>query len=120
VFDGECRVEVDGQMTIKDHALNAELEQLISDCKVVICRSGYSTMMDLCQWGKRAIMIPTPGQTEQEFLSERMDKKGYVPNISQTTFKLADAAQKLSIYTGLPKMESASVNWERLFKPFAG
>jgi uncharacterized protein (TIGR00661 family) len=120
VFDGECKTTIDGQLTIKDHALDGELERLISDCKVVISRSGYSTVMDLCQWGKRAIMVPTPGQTEQEFLSERLDKKGYVPNMAQTTFNLAEAERKLALYTGLPKMEPSSVDWAKLFKPFEG
>lgn len=119
VFEGESKLTVEGQLTIQDYALDAELEKLISDSKVVISRSGYSTVMDLCQWGKRAIMIPTPGQTEQEFLSERMDKKGYVPNNAQTTFNLAEAERKLTLYTGLPKMEPSTVNWAKLFKPFA-
>jgi len=44
---------------------------------MVICRSGYSSIMDLIAAGKRALLIPTPGQPEQEYLAETMQKKGY-------------------------------------------
>lgn len=48
----------------------AKLQQLICGAKRVICRSGYSTLMDLHILGKKEIVcIPTPGQTEQEYLA---------------------------------------------------
>lgn len=48
----------------------ALLSQLICSSRVVICRSGYSSLMDLHILGKdQLILIPTPGQTEQEFLA---------------------------------------------------
>ncbi len=45
-----------------------ELNRIFCGTERVICRSGYSTMMDLAVLGKKAIIIPTPGQTEQEYL----------------------------------------------------
>ena len=39
---------------------------------MVVCRSGYSTVMDLIKLQKKAMMIPTPGQTEQEYLGKRL------------------------------------------------
>lgn len=54
-----------------------ELSQLYADADVVICRSGYSTLMDLEFLGKKALLVPTPGQSEQEYLASlaatRMD-----------------------------------------------
>ena len=46
-----------------------ELQMLLNKAKIVIARSGYSTIMDLIKLNKKAILIPTPGQTEQEYLS---------------------------------------------------
>lgn len=47
-----------------------KLTQLIAESRVVVCRSGYSTLMDLHQLQKNnLILIPTPGQTEQEYLA---------------------------------------------------
>ncbi|MBA3680748.1 MAG: glycosyltransferase [Bacteroidetes bacterium] len=52
------------------------LSELISQSKKIICRSGYSTLMDLYLLDKKeVILIPTPGQTEQEYLAEYWRKK---------------------------------------------
>lgn len=48
----------------------SELFELLKRSKAVICRSGYSTLMDLHYLGLPAILIPTPGQTEQEYLGK--------------------------------------------------
>ncbi len=53
-----------------DHATSAQLEQWIQQAAVVIARSGYSTLCDLAVFGKKLIAIPTPGQTEQEYLAQ--------------------------------------------------
>jgi uncharacterized protein (TIGR00661 family) len=53
-----------------DHATSAQLELWIQQATVVIARSGYSTLCDLAVFGKKLIAIPTPGQTEQEFLAQ--------------------------------------------------
>ena len=51
----------------------------------IISRAGYSTIMDLVSLGKTAILIPTPGQTEQEYLSKINNNK--FEFISQNKFK---------------------------------
>ncbi|MEZ4983813.1 MAG: hypothetical protein R2795_02045 [Saprospiraceae bacterium] len=43
----------------------------------LICRSGYSTLMDLHYWKKRALLIPTPGQTEQVYLAQYWQQMGW-------------------------------------------
>lgn len=48
----------------------ALLRQLILSANKVVCRSGYSTLMDLHLLGqKNLLLVPTPGQTEQEYLA---------------------------------------------------
>ena len=55
------------------------LLELIMNAHTVICRSGYSTLMDLQLCRKPAILIPTPGQTEQEYLARHLSaRKGYL------------------------------------------
>ncbi len=57
--------------------LDAEaLSEAISASEMVVCRSGYSTLMDLAALGKKALLIPTPGQTEQIYLAEFLSGKG--------------------------------------------
>ena len=55
-------------ITVKDLVSSGELNELINGSDLVICRSGYSSLMDLAKLNKNAIIIPTPGQTEQEYL----------------------------------------------------
>ncbi|MEO1714790.1 MAG: glycosyltransferase, partial [Bacteroidota bacterium] len=51
----------------------------IHDSELVVCRSGYSSLMDLKVLGKKALLIPTPGQTEQEYLAHNFAQEaGYV------------------------------------------
>lgn len=58
---------------------------------VVVCRAGYSTLMDIGVTNNPAILIPTPGQTEQEYLARKLGKcEGYVYS-SQNNFSLAKA-----------------------------
>lgn len=45
--------------------------------KRIYCRSGYSSLMDLDALGLKAVLIPTPGQTEQEYLAEHFRMKGW-------------------------------------------
>ncbi len=47
------------------------LQQAILESSVFIGRSGYSTIMDLAKMRKPALLIPTPGQTEQEYLAAK-------------------------------------------------
>ncbi len=47
----------------------------IQESETIICRAGYSTIMDLVALGKGAILVPTPGQTEQEYLAKHLDNK---------------------------------------------
>lgn len=80
---------------IPDHAsyythLNAEkLNVLIANATLVICRSGYSTLMDLAVMQKRALVVPTPGQTEQEYLGAQLAQKGIVYCQEQSLLNLS-------------------------------
>lgn len=54
-----------------DFPKKKELKKLILSSDKIICRSGYSTLMDMHLLGKKElILIPTPGQSEQEYLAE--------------------------------------------------
>lgn len=60
------------------------LKYLIKESKAIICRAGYSTIMDLVSLGRNALLIPTPGQTEQEYLAEYLTKLGLFSTIKQS------------------------------------
>ncbi len=62
---------------------------LLQGAGMVICRSGYSTLMDLAALGKKAIVIPTPGQTEQAYLGRYLHEQGVFYCAQQKKFDLA-------------------------------
>jgi len=59
-----------GNLQIVSHLDSDQMTIRLMKSDVLILRPGYSTLMDLCALGRSAICIPTPGQTEQEFLAE--------------------------------------------------
>jgi UDP:flavonoid glycosyltransferase YjiC (YdhE family) len=70
--------------SVKRSTLNA----MIRGAKTVICRPGYSSVMELISYGKKALFIPTPGQTEQEYLALFYKEKGYFNFVSQENMEL--------------------------------
>jgi UDP-N-acetylglucosamine:LPS N-acetylglucosamine transferase len=55
---------------------SGQLEQTFNESELVLCRSGYTTVMDLAKLGKKCFFIPTPGQFEQEYLAKKYKKTG--------------------------------------------
>ncbi len=79
-----------------NHLSSEEYSREMEIAEYVISRSGYSTVMDIAALGKKSILIPTPGQTEQEYLAEYLMNKNITLSVSQDHFVLADALQKAS------------------------
>ena len=63
-------------VVFKNMLTSDDLAAAITSSKLVICRSGYSTILDLVALNASAILIPTPGQTEQEYLARHLDGWG--------------------------------------------
>jgi len=85
------RLSVPPGVKVYDHLPAAELEPLIRGAEQIICRPGYSTVMDLVRLGRRAIVVPTPGQTEQEYLGNYLASRGGAICADQKGFSLMDA-----------------------------
>lgn len=77
---------------IVSYLTSQNLNDVLLSSKVLVCRSGYSSIMDLAALGKKAILIPTPGQTEQEYLAESL--------AGQNIF-LAQAQEEIDLEKGL-------------------
>ncbi len=94
-----------------------ELESALNQSDKVLCRSGYTTVMDLAKLEKKAFFIPTPGQYEQEYLAKRMQKQGLVPFSSQEDFTVKDLS-RIEEFLGLAQFES-KVDFSSLFDVFS-
>ncbi len=63
-------------------------EEMMNRARVIVSRSGYSTIMELAELSKRALFIPTPGQTEQEYLGCYHQQRGTAPMVNQAALHL--------------------------------
>ena len=79
---------------IKNHLAARELNVAILQSDIVISRCGYTTVMDLVKLKKKAILIPTPGQTEQEYLAKYLMGKKIFYTVDQENFSLHDSLEQ--------------------------
>lgn len=77
-----------------NHLSAKQLNEEIEKAEWVISRSGYSTVMDLAKLQKKSILIPTPGQTEQEYLAKYLLERKQAFTVKQNEFSLMDILQK--------------------------
>lgn len=83
---------------VHHHLPAKELEKALRNAAWVVCRSGYSTVMDLAALGKRSIMVPTPGQTEQVYLARHLHRSGFAMAQRQRGFQLKAALEEASSF----------------------
>ena len=90
--------------------------QAVRQSALILCRSGYTTVMDLAKLGKKAFFIPTPGQYEQVHIAERLDAQNVVPSCSQDDFNL-EQLDRVNDYSGLAQF-SSEVDFDSVFSIF--
>ncbi len=108
---------------VYSHASRAEMSRLMNRAKFIISRSGYTTMMEMAELEKKkALLIPTPGQVEQEYLSRYYKKMGWFLSRSQSLVNLPEDVVAASRYSGFPPMPRTEENvrrlYEELFAPY--
>ncbi len=82
-------------ISLVSHADDETMAAMIRSAGAIISRPGYSTLMDLGGFHKKVIFIPTPGQTEQEYLATKIKNEGCCVVQKQADFILTDALDKL-------------------------
>jgi uncharacterized protein (TIGR00661 family) len=100
---GDNTRKVTKSFEITDFLGGEELQQAIQESALIISRSGYSTIMDLAILGKQTVFIPTPGQTEQEYLAQRMKDQHIAYFMPQNNFNLHHALTEAEKYQGFAK-----------------
>ncbi|MBW2987634.1 hypothetical protein KY336_03730 [Candidatus Woesearchaeota archaeon] len=90
-------------ITIFSYLAPEQQQLMFNKAKMVVSRSGYTTLMDLAQLGKKALFVPTVGQTEQEYLSHYHNKQKTWYSVRQKKFKLARDLKIAEQYPGFSK-----------------
>jgi hypothetical protein len=75
---------------------SSELEQLMNESSHIVCRSGYSTLMELAAIGKKALLIPTSGQFEQEYLAKYWEEQFNFPTANENEISTKDFVNYLN------------------------
>lgn len=73
---GEITKSIKSNITVYNYADGILLNELVCSSAVVVARSGYSTLMDLAVTGSKALLVPTPGQSEQIYLAKQLGEQG--------------------------------------------
>jgi len=81
------QIVMNGNITFYSHLPASRMKEVIEGSNYIITRSGYSTIMELVSLNCNALIIPTPGQTEQEYLAEYLSEKGWFRTLSQVELK---------------------------------
>lgn len=105
--------EID-QVKIFNYLQSDDLQKVIEQSEVVVSRSGYSTLMDLAVLHKKAILIPTPGQPEQEYLARKFKEERVAYCGDQELIDLEDALELSGEYSGFKN----KVSQDLLIKAF--
>lgn len=96
---------------------SGELERLMRRAKLVISRSGYSSIMDYCAMQKKALLVPTPGQGEQIYLAKKHQAEGRFHCVEQKQIDLSRDLEK-ALALPIPKITAEDPQWSQLFGLF--
>lgn len=119
IVEANQKNESFGSIEMVNYMTSMELEETINKSELVICRSGYSSIMDLTVLGKKVFFLPTPGQYEQEYLAKHLSKLGVAPFCQQKDFEV-EALNKTMVYKGLKTLKPTKVDYTELFALFKG
>jgi uncharacterized protein (TIGR00661 family) len=92
--DSTGEIKVPGNTEVRNHLPGDQLQEVLRKSSLIISRTGYTTVMELLSLQKKTILIPTPGQTEQEYLAKRLLHLHLCFTVKQSDFDLVTAIRK--------------------------
>lgn len=110
----------DGRVTVYGYLDRADTETMLNRARLVVTRSGYSTLMELVELGKKALLVPTVGQSEQEYLGDRLESLGWMHCVRQRRLDLPRDVEAARTYAGLPPMRPTADSVERFLEAVVG
>lgn len=116
IIEKEQKKEQVENITYYNYMNSKQLEQAFNESSLILCRSGYTSIMDLAQLDKKAFFIPTPGQYEQLYLAEKLEREGVAPFAFQEEFKIENLIE-VENHKGLKNFNTVE-SWEDLFEIF--
>jgi hypothetical protein len=98
----------EGALNEFDHLPGPDLARLFARAGAIIARSGYTTVMELATLGARAaVLVPTPGQSEQEYLARHLERCGAAVRREQEDLELGSALAEAERMEGFARWREA-------------
>lgn len=92
-------LKLNDNIEIANHLSGRLLQQAFLQSETIICRSGYSTIMEILSLQKKSILVPTPGQTEQEYLADILMQQQICFSVQQQVFDLLTVIKEASSFS---------------------
>jgi len=93
-----------------------EIAKCLKRANFIISRPGYTTIMEMIEFGKRGLFVPTPGQIEQEYLAKYFMENNWCYSASQSGFDLSRSEKVAQTYPGFPdNFSRTKENLDKLF-----
>lgn len=91
-------------------------EEMMNRSALIVCRSGYTTLMELAELSKRALLVPTPGQTEQLYLAKTLRERGLFHSVKQHQLDLAADLLQAQQYPGYQPAHLSAASAQRFLE----
>jgi hypothetical protein len=114
--DANRSVRDDGRIAVHSYMSRAQQEEMMNRAALVVTRSGYTTLMELAELRKKALLVPTVGQSEQEYLADYHETRGNLHGVRQSQLDLPRDAPAAASYRGLPAMEPTEESVRRFLR----
>jgi UDP:flavonoid glycosyltransferase YjiC (YdhE family) len=101
----QYRIQAAPHLELVSFLSGGALQQALASARLIVCRSGYSSLMDLAAMGKKALLIPTPGQGEQVYLARRLHQRGICPSQTQRQLQLESGLQQAAAWPGFTGLD---------------
>ena len=115
--DPKIKSAVKDNVVISAQMPSDELREALLSSRLVVSRSGYSSLMDYAALGVKALIVPTPGQPEQEYLARYAQAKRCAIYQRESAINLQKAVEEQEVLSGFPNpdgdglLQSAIDRW---------
>ncbi len=105
-----------GSVEVHSYVNRIQQQVLMNRSRLIVSRSGYTTMMELAELGKTALLIPTPGQTEQEYLADLHYRSGNFYAVQQRKLDLPRDIERAHHFPGYNPVHRTAESIERFME----
>ena len=106
-----------GRVTIFPYLNRHQQEAMLNRAKLVVSRSGYTTIMELAEIEQKAFLVPIPRHFEQEYLAAYHEKLGHFHSNGQDKFDLVKdvkIAREFKGISGMPKTKKSIEKFKQI------